>query len=327
MPTSGAAVPVSELVPPSENSESAPTMVIWGTDVQVNDCKRKFKRFVETFMDIGMTDEERFEGLNPEEPYYLQRLAEINILQYPFLNVDCGHINHFDEDLYRQLICYPQEVIPTFDMAVNEMFFDKFPDTELEHQIQVRPYNADHTKNMRNLNPEDIDQLITITGMVIRASDLIPELSEGWFKCSVCHYMAHADVERGRIQEPVLCPNCNTNHSFGLVHNRSKFADKQMVKLQESPDDMPAGQTPHTVVLFVHGELVDKVMPGDRVAVTGVYRAVPHRANPKTRNLMSVYKTHIDVVHFSKMESDRLRNSDDSQLKLGKQRVNSLLFL
>lgn len=115
---------------------------------------------------------------------------------------------------------------------------------------QVRPYNADRTKNMRNLNPEDIDQLITVTGMVIRASDLIPELSEGWFRCSVCHYMAHADVERGRIQEPVLCPNCNTNHSFGLIHNRSKFSDKQMIKLQESPDDMPAGQTPHTVVLF-----------------------------------------------------------------------------
>ena len=35
-----------------------------------------------------------------------------------------------------------------------------------------------------------------------------------------------------------------------------------------------------------------------RVAVTGVYRAVPHRSNPKMRNLLSVYKTHIDVVHF-----------------------------
>jgi DNA replication licensing factor MCM4 len=63
-------------------------------------------------------------------------------------------------------------------------------------------------------------------------------------------------------------------------------------------------------------------MPGDRVAVTGVYRAVPHRANPKTRNLMSVYKTHIDVVHFSKKEADRLRNSDDNnELKLGEERV------
>lgn len=47
-----------------------------------------------------------------------------------------------------------QEVIPTFDMAVNELFFERFPDSILEFQIQVRPYNALKTKNMRNLNPE-----------------------------------------------------------------------------------------------------------------------------------------------------------------------------
>ena len=39
-------------------------------------------------------------------------------------------------------------------MSVNEMFFDRYPDTTLEHQIQVRPYNAALTKNMRSLNPE-----------------------------------------------------------------------------------------------------------------------------------------------------------------------------
>ena len=43
---------------------------------------------------------------------------------------------------------------------------------------QVRPYSADKTKNMRGLSPEDIDQLITINGMVTRASDLIPEMCE-----------------------------------------------------------------------------------------------------------------------------------------------------
>merc|ERR1712025_1405102 len=112
---------------------------------------------------------------------------------------------------------------------------------------------------------------------------------------------AEVEIERGGIAEPTLCSHCNTNHSFVLVHNRSKFSDKQMIKLQESPDDMPAGQTPHTVVLYVHGELVDKVQPGDRVSVTGVYRAVPHRSNPKMRNLMSVYKTHIDVVHSERL--------------------------
>lgn len=41
------------------------------------------------------------------------------------------------------------------------------------------------------------------------------------------------------------------------------------IKLQESPEDMPAGQTPHTVILFAHNDLVDKVQPGDRVNVTG----------------------------------------------------------
>jgi hypothetical protein len=39
-------------------------------------------------------------------------------------------------------------------MAVNEIFFDRYPDSILEHQIQVRPFNALKTKNMRNLNPE-----------------------------------------------------------------------------------------------------------------------------------------------------------------------------
>lgn len=39
-------------------------------------------------------------------------------------------------------------------MTVNELFFEKYPDVILPHQIQVRPYNADKTKNMRALNPE-----------------------------------------------------------------------------------------------------------------------------------------------------------------------------
>jgi DNA replication licensing factor MCM4 len=34
---------------------------------------------------------------------------------------------------------------------------------------------------MRNLNPEDIDQLITISGMVIRTSQLILEMQETFF--------------------------------------------------------------------------------------------------------------------------------------------------
>ncbi|KPP64731.1 DNA replication licensing factor mcm4-B-like [Scleropages formosus] len=314
MPTS----PVTDMRSPAANGPEAPAsehsvgqkLVIWGTDVNVGTCKEKFQRFLQRFIDPSSTDDENA-GLDLNEPLYMQKLEEINVVGDPVLNVNCEHLQSFDADLYRQLIAYPQEVIPTFDMAVNELFFERFPDSVIEHQIQVRPYNALKTRNMRNLNPEDIDQLITISGMVIRTSQLIPEMQEAFFRCQVCAFSTRVEVDRGRIAEPAVCRNCNTTHSMALIHNRSIFSDKQMIKLQESPEDMPAGQTPHTTVVYAHNDLVDKVQPGDRVNITGIYRAVPIRLNPRQSNVKSVYKTHIDAIHFRKTHEKRLHGLDE----------------
>jgi len=155
----------SERSDPVSEVPQGPQLVIWGTDVVVSQCNDKFRSFITTFIDTSIADDEQFAGVDPNQPYYLQRLDDINAIAEPFLNINCGHLKEFDAQLYRQLLCYPQEVIPTFDMAVNEMFFERFANATLEHQIQVRPYNADKTSNMRSLNPEDIDQLITISGM------------------------------------------------------------------------------------------------------------------------------------------------------------------
>lgn len=247
----------------SQDAGSAPQLVIWGTNVVVSDCKTKFKRFLMRYIDPDVDQDEISEGINLNEPLYMQKLEEIHTMEDPFLNMNSAHLKTFDDALYRQLICYPQEVIPTFDMAINEMFFEMHPAAILEHQIQVRPFNAEKTRNMRALNPEDIDQLISISGMVIRSSNIIPEMREAFFRCIVCSFTTAVEIDRGRIAEPTLCSHCNTNHCFQLVHNRSQFSDKQMIKLQESPDDMAAGQTPHNVLLFAHNDLVDKVQPGD----------------------------------------------------------------
>ncbi|XP_018334310.1 DNA replication licensing factor MCM4 [Agrilus planipennis] len=302
-------------IPESQESTDspAPHLIIWGTDVSVAHCKDRFKQFILRYIDLTAEEDEVSERTNLNEPLYLQKLEEIHTLEEPFLNVNCLHIETFDANLYRQLISYPQEVIPVFDMIVNEMFYERFPAAVLEHQIQVRPYNAKKTRNMRSLNPEDIDQLITISGMVIRASNIIPEMREAFFKCIVCSFTTTVEIDRGRIAEPTLCSNCNTNHCFTLIHNRSQFTDKQMIKLQESPDDMPAGQTPHTVVLFAHNDLVDSVSPGDRVTVTGIYRAQALQVNPRMRNLRAVYKTHVDVLHFRKIDSKRLYEQEEGK--------------
>ncbi|KAK9953065.1 hypothetical protein ABG768_017091 [Culter alburnus] len=317
--------PSGDAAAPGSEQGAGQRLVIWGTDVNVGTCKEKFQRFLQHFTDPNSREDENA-GLDLNEPLYMQKLDEISVVGEPVLNVNCSHIQTFDADLYRQLICYPQEVIPTFDMAVNELFFDRFPDSVLEHQIQVRPYSALKTRNMRALNPEDIDQLITISGMVIRTSQLIPEMQEAFFRCQVCAFNTRVEVDRGRIAEPAVCRNCNTTHSMALMHNRSAFSDKQMIKLQESPEDMPAGQTPHTTVVYAHNDLVDKVQPGDRINITGIYRAAPMRLNPRQSQVKSVYKTHIDAIHFRKTDEKRLHGLDeDGEQKLfTKERVATL---
>lgn len=173
---------------------------------------------------------------------------KMHVTEEPFFNFDCGHLKHFNVELYKQLVCYPIEVMEAFDTGVKEFYFTKYPEDELN--IRVRPYNVDKLVSMRSLNPTDIDQLVTITGMIIRLSAIIPEMAEAFFRCSVCGSNCTIKLERGRILEPTLCQTCNTNHSYELIHNRCTFYDKQLIKLQESPGNLYLKNFTHFVYLF-----------------------------------------------------------------------------
>lgn len=91
-----------------------------------------------------------------------------------------------------------------------------------------------------------------------------------------------------------------------LIHNRSAFADKQVIKLQETPDLVPDGQTPHSVSLCAYDELVDVCKAGDRVQITGIFRCSPVRVNPRQRTTKSLFKTYVDVLHIQKVDSRKL---------------------
>lgn len=45
------------------------------------------------------------------------------------------------------------------------------------------------------------------------------------------------EIDRGRISEPTSCPRqaCRQRDMMELIHNRSEFEDKQIVRLQETP--------------------------------------------------------------------------------------------
>lgn len=71
-------------------------------------------------------------------------------------------------------------------------------------------------------------------------------------------------------------------------------------------DAVPDGQTPHTVSLCSYDELVDLTKPGDRVMITGIFRSIPVRVNPRMRTIKALFKTYIDVVHIKRTNATRM---------------------
>ena len=110
--------------------------------------------------------------------------------------------------------------------------------------IQVRPFNLQHSYQIRELDPQHIDKLISLKGIVIRTSNAIPEMKEACFRCSKCFKEEYKYVERGKITEPEYCDQCRGRMTFEMMHNFCMFSDKQHIKMQETPEAVPEGETP-----------------------------------------------------------------------------------
>jgi DNA replication licensing factor MCM4 len=255
------------------------------------------------------------------------------------LEVDTMHLYYHSAEcqrLYHQLIAYPMEIVPLMDIVVQRelealsLQLDRnnnnntdAADEEEERtlpRVQVRPFNLKHVSNLRCLDPVAMDTLISIKGMIVRSSPIIPDLKIAHFGCTICGHSMQVTIDRGRIAEPHdRCPQCNIANSFALTHNRSIFNDKQLVRVQETPDEVPAGQTPASVATFCFDDLVDSVQPGDRMEATGILRAQPARVNPKMSKCKTVYKTYVDVIHFRKITGMEITTAADKNVDLSKQ--------
>lgn len=324
------AVPASQRSATSDLG-SDPVRVIWGTNISINEATENFKQFLSEFrmryrvrLDESTREDTNEEPLtydgDEEALYYIEALEKMLTLGTTNLNLDARNLLAFPptSKLYYQLINYPQEIVPIMDNALKEHLGalveagSANPAEELAQlearAYRVRPYGLPCKKGLRELNPKDIDKLVTIKGLALRATPVIPDMGDAFFQCAVCNHTMIVEIDRGTILEPPRCPRpvCGQVASMQLVHNRCRFNDKQVVKLQETPDVIPEGQTPHTVSLCVYDELVDFCRAGDRVEVTGVFRGAPVRANPLQRALKSLYKTYVDVVHIQKESPKRL---------------------
>ncbi|KAF9077779.1 MCM-domain-containing protein [Rhodocollybia butyracea] len=324
---------------------------IWGTTVNINQTIQLFTDFLKNFKVKYRVSYNRENGLptraltSPGEgevllyEEYLRRMRQTGETN---LNLDIRNLLAYPptKKLHTQVIKYPQEVIPTFDQALKDVMIDlaeqdqaegmegmQGPDGDVEISdiltkvYKVRPLGLSPV-NMRDLNPSDTDKLICIKGLVIRATPVIPDMKVAFFRCLTCSHTIQVEISRGRISEPARCPRdvCASVGTMSLIHNRSEFADRQVVRVQETPDAVPDGQTPHTVSLSVYDELVDVSKPGDRILVTGIFRSTPVRVNPRQRSLKSLFKTFVDVVHI-KLGTDKGLGFDRSTRPVGGDKI------
>ncbi|KAK4835428.1 hypothetical protein QYF36_009585 [Acer negundo] len=288
--------------------DSTPTFV-WGTNISVQDMKRAIDMFLKNCVEN-------------EERKYLKVIDRVLEMEGEWIDVDAHDVFEYSPDLYYKMVRYPLEVLAIFDIVLMDIISGINP--LFEKHVQVRIYNLKESVAMRNLNPSDIEKMVSMKGMVIRCSSIIPEIREAIFRCLVCGYFSEAiGVDRGRISEPTTClkQECLAKNSMTLVHNRCRFADKQIVKLQETPDDIPDGGTPHTVSLLMHDKLVDAGKPGDRIEVTGIYRAMSVRVGPTQRTVKALFKTYIDCLHIKKTDKSRMLDEDAMEVDNGPTRI------
>lgn len=98
--------------------------------------------------------------------------------------------------------------------------------------------------------------------------------------------------QAGRVKCPV--------DPYFLIPDKCSCVDFQTLKLQESPESVPHGEMPRHVQLYCDRYLCDRVVPGNRVTIMGIYSIKksgnPSRSKGRDRVGVGIRSSYIRVV-------------------------------
>jgi DNA replication licensing factor MCM7 len=133
---------------------------------------------------------------------------------------------------------------------------------------------------VREIKARAIGQLITLRGMVVRATDVKPLMTVAAYTCEQCGYELYQPIENKSFMPLQTCqgPMCVTNRVNGRIHlqtRASKLVKYQELKVQELAEQVPKGQVPRHITVSAWGELTRLCKPGDTVVITGMFLPTP----------------------------------------------------
>lgn len=168
----------------------------------------------------------------------------------------------------------------------------KFPPLKFQHRAshslmdQLDQMNHSGSANgvgmtgvsLRHIRSQAMGRLVTIRGMIVRASDVKPCCVVATYTCDHCGYEIYQVVQNKREFMPLrICnsENCRRNggtrDSLHLQTRGSKFEKFQELKIQELPSQVPMGHVPRSMSVHCRGEMTRQATPGDVVTIDGIF--------------------------------------------------------
>lgn len=141
----------------------------------------------------------------------------------------------------------------------------------------------------RGLKANLVNQYVQVQGIVTKMSMVRPKIQTSVHYCEqtkkglIKHYndkynlaqLAEGQGSTGESSNAFPTKDQNDN-PLSAEYGYCVYKDSQTVTIQEMPENAPAGQLPRSVQVVLENDLVDKLKPGDRVQVSGVFRVI-HR--------------------------------------------------
>ncbi|ORZ02330.1 MCM2/3/5 family-domain-containing protein [Syncephalastrum racemosum] len=242
---------------------------------------------------------------------YREQLKDRLLQKQHYIEVDTAHLITFNRPLADDLFAKPSELLPLFEAAVKEcakriLFVNPHKvKTSDVPDCQVMLKSDANVTPIRDLDSTYIGKLVRIPGIVIGASTLTARAVSVTIMCRSCRHTKVVAVTGGfsSITLPRTCdydPGEGRNKDcpmdpFVIVHDKSKFVDSQTLKLQEAPDMVPVGDLPRHTLLNADRWLTNRVVPGMRTVVMGIYSIFQNKA-AKSTGAAAVRTPYIRVI-------------------------------
>ncbi|KAK9480447.1 MCM2/3/5 family-domain-containing protein [Lipomyces japonicus] len=263
---------------------------------------------------------------------YRDQLRENLLIKRSLLNVDMAHLILYNEDLAHKLANEPGELLPLFENAVRDVAKriiypgntsvqpeQSTPEVKEVPSCQVLLSSNANPLPIRELDATYISKLVRIPGIVIGASTLSSKATVLHLMCKQCNHIKRLVIGGGfsGVQIPRECDSPQEEREikcpkdpYIIVHEKCTFVDQQTLKLQEAPDMVPVGELPRHIVLTADRYLTNKVVPGSRCTIMGIYSIYQGKAQAKgSGKAVAIRNPYIRVVGLQ-VDSDH--NSKDA---------------